>query len=68
MTSHSQAEGDIDGLREIVLVGNRACAFIIFPIAAVLTILGKSVIEVRVGAKYDATSSLEMICVRARLG
>ena len=56
MTSHSQAEGDIEGLRKIVLVGNRACAFIVFPITAILTILGKSVIEVWVGSKYVAAS------------
>ncbi len=56
MSSHSQAAGDIDGLRKIVLVGNRACAFIAFPIAAILTILGKSVIEAWVGPKYVAAS------------
>jgi len=56
MSSHSQAKGDLEGLRKIFVVGNRACAFIIFPIAAVLTILGKSVIEAWVGPKYVATS------------
>ncbi|HVP54244.1 MAG TPA: oligosaccharide flippase family protein [Candidatus Eisenbacteria bacterium] len=56
MSTQSQAKGDIDGLRKIVIVGNRACAFIIFPITTVLTILGKSVIEVWVGSKYITTS------------
>jgi O-antigen/teichoic acid export membrane protein len=56
MSSQSQAKGDIDGLRKIFVVGNRACAFIIFPVTAVLTILGKSLIEVWVGAKYVPTS------------
>ena len=56
MTSHTQAEGDIAGLRKILLLGNRACAFITFPITAVLTILGKSVIEAWVGPKYVAAS------------
>jgi len=56
MSSESQAKGDLDGLQKILLLGNRACAFIIFPIAAVFTILGKSVIEVWVGAKYVTTS------------
>jgi O-antigen/teichoic acid export membrane protein len=56
MSSHSQAKGDLEGLRKIFVVGNRACAFIIFPIAAVLTMLGKSVIEAWVGPKYVATS------------
>jgi O-antigen/teichoic acid export membrane protein len=56
MSSQSQAKGDIDGLRKIFVVGNRACAFIIFPITAILTILGKSLIEAWVGQKYVATS------------
>ena len=56
MTSHSQAEKDVEGLRKIVLLGNRACAYISFPITAILTILGKSVIEAWVGPKYVAAS------------
>jgi O-antigen/teichoic acid export membrane protein len=56
MSSQSQATGDLDGLRRIFVVGNRACAFIIFPITAILTVLGKSVIESWVGPKYVATS------------
>jgi O-antigen/teichoic acid export membrane protein len=56
MSSQSQAKGDLDALRKIFVVGNRACAFIIFPITAILTILGKSVIEAWVGPKYVATS------------
>jgi O-antigen/teichoic acid export membrane protein len=56
MSSQSQAKGDLDGLRKILVVGNRACAFIIFPITAVLTLLGKSVIEAWMGAKYVSQS------------
>jgi O-antigen/teichoic acid export membrane protein len=56
MSSQSQAKGDLDALRKIFVVGNRACSFIIFPITAILTILGKSVIEAWVGPKYVATS------------
>ena len=56
MSSQSQAKGDLDGLRKIFVVGNRACAFIIFPITAVLTVLGKSVIEAWMGAKYVSQS------------
>ncbi len=56
MSSQSQAKGDLDGLRKILVVGNRACAFIIFPITAVLTLLGKSVIEAWMGVKYVAQS------------
>ena len=57
MSSQSQAKGDIDGLRKIFILGNRACAFIIFPITAILTFLGKSVIEAWVGP----STSLEAI-------
>jgi O-antigen/teichoic acid export membrane protein len=56
MSSKSDATGDLTGLRKIFVAGNRACALIIFPIAAVLIILGKSVIEAWVGARYVATS------------
>jgi O-antigen/teichoic acid export membrane protein len=56
MSSQSQAKGDVDAVRKIFVLGNRACAFIIFPIAAIFTILGKSIIESWVGAKYVATS------------
>jgi O-antigen/teichoic acid export membrane protein len=56
MSSQSQAQGDMGALRKIFVAGNRACAFIIFPITALLTILGKSVIEAWVGAKYVAAS------------
>ena len=56
MSSHSEATGDMNRLRKIFVAGNRACAFIILPIAAALAILGKSVIEVWVGHRYIATS------------
>jgi O-antigen/teichoic acid export membrane protein len=56
MSSHSDALGDMDRLRKIFVAGNRFCAFTIFPICAVLVILGKSIIEAWVGAKYVATS------------
>src|ERR1700751_1599812 len=54
MSGQSEARGDQDRLRKILVAGNRACAFIIFPITAVLIILGKSVIEAWVGARYVA--------------
>ena len=56
MSSHSEAVGNTDGLQRIFVVGNRFCAFVIFPISAVLLILGRSIIEVWVGKKYIATS------------
>lgn len=56
MASQSDATGNTDRLRKILVGGNRACAFIIFPICAILIILGKSIIEVWVGARYIAVS------------
>jgi O-antigen/teichoic acid export membrane protein len=56
MSSQSDARGDMTRLRKIFLVGNRVCAFTIFPVCVILVILGKSVIEVWVRKKYVATS------------
>ena len=56
MSSQSEAKGDMNRLRKIFVLGNRACAFIIFPICATLIMLGKSVIQVWMGQKYVAQS------------
>jgi O-antigen/teichoic acid export membrane protein len=56
MAGQSHAKGDTNKLRTIWIAGNRACAMIIFPIAAILIILGKSVITAWVGAKYVSAS------------
>jgi O-antigen/teichoic acid export membrane protein len=52
MSSEFHATGDRDRLRRVLIMGNRACALLAFPICAALLILGRSVIEVWVGAKY----------------
>src|SRR5438309_4796636 len=56
MSSQSDAVGDVSRLQKIFIAGNRACALIIFPIAAILALLGKSVIAVWVGAQYVPVS------------
>ncbi len=56
MSSHSHALGDMDRLKKIFVAGNRFCAFTIFPICAILIILGRSVIETWVGKRYVAQS------------
>lgn len=56
MSSQLEAVGNMDRVRKIYVAGNRACAFTIFPMAAALLILGKSVIEVWMGSKYVAVS------------
>ncbi len=52
MTSHYEASGDQEGLRRVFIAGNRACALVIFPLCALLIVLGKPIITVWVGAKY----------------
>jgi O-antigen/teichoic acid export membrane protein len=52
MSSQSDALGDLPRLRKIFIAGNRMCALVIFPIAAILVVLGKSVIQAWVGARY----------------
>src|SRR5215469_1683186 len=52
MSGQCDAKGEWDQLRRIFILGNRACALLVFPIAATLIILGKSVITAWVGAKY----------------
>jgi O-antigen/teichoic acid export membrane protein len=52
MSSHLHAKGDMESLRRVFVRGNRICALLIFPLCVGLIILGKSAIEVWVGAKY----------------
>jgi O-antigen/teichoic acid export membrane protein len=56
IASQSDATGNLYRMRKILIAGNRVCAFTIFPICAILIILGKSVVEVWVGARYVAAS------------
>jgi O-antigen/teichoic acid export membrane protein len=52
MSGQSDAVGDNERLRKILIAGNRACALVVFPITATLIILGKSVITAWVGERY----------------
>lgn len=52
MSSHHHSQGDTGRLRQILIRGNRACAMLMMPVCFALIFLGKSVIEVWVGAKY----------------
>jgi O-antigen/teichoic acid export membrane protein len=52
MSSHFHATGDYHQLRKIFVSGNRACALVMFPMAAALVVMGKSVIEAWVGQRY----------------
>lgn len=63
MSGQSDAKGDRERLRTILIAGNRACALIIFPITATLIILGKSVITAWVGQRYVSASYPVMVTV-----
>ena len=56
MSSQSEATGNLDRVRKIYLAGNRVCAFLTFPITAILLILGKHIIRIWVGARYISPS------------
>jgi O-antigen/teichoic acid export membrane protein len=63
MSSQSDAKGDKERLRKILIAGNRACALIVFPITATLIILGKSVITAWVGKTYVQASYPVMLAL-----
>jgi O-antigen/teichoic acid export membrane protein len=63
MSGQSDAKGDQERLRKILIAGNRACALIVFPITATLIILGKSVITAWVGQRYVHASYPVMVTV-----
>jgi O-antigen/teichoic acid export membrane protein len=52
MSSHFDATGELGRLRQVLFLGNRICAFLAFPAGIGMLILGRSAIEVWVGAKY----------------
>jgi O-antigen/teichoic acid export membrane protein len=52
MSSQSEATGNLDRVRKIYIAGNRVCAFLIFPITAILILFGKHIIRIWVGARY----------------
>ncbi len=58
MSSQFHAAGDQEQLRRVLIAGNRACALVVFPLAVVLVVVGQSIIEVWVGAKYRASYSV----------
>ncbi len=63
MASHYDATGDRGALQTMFVAGNRACALVIFPLCAVLIILGKPIIEVWVGPTYLSSYSILLVLI-----
>jgi O-antigen/teichoic acid export membrane protein len=66
MSSQFHAAGDLVRLQRTFTAGNRACAFIIVPLCVTLVILGKSIIEAWVGARYVASYSILVLLIVPR--
>jgi O-antigen/teichoic acid export membrane protein len=63
MSSALHATGSMDGLRRVLMVGNRYCAFVAFPLGAVLLLIGTRVIQAWLGAPYVSSQSVLMILI-----
>jgi O-antigen/teichoic acid export membrane protein len=61
MSSQLEAAGDRERLRKLFLLGNQACALTLFPISAVLIVLGKPIIDVWVGSRYESSYVILLI-------
>jgi O-antigen/teichoic acid export membrane protein len=61
MSSQFHAIGDHERLRKIFIAGNRACAFVMFPISVSLVVMGKSVIEAWMGPRYISSYNVLLI-------
>jgi O-antigen/teichoic acid export membrane protein len=55
MFSQLDATNDQRRLRKLFVIGNRACALIVLPVSVTLLVLGKSVIDVWVGPRYESS-------------
>jgi O-antigen/teichoic acid export membrane protein len=66
MASHHDASGDQEKVRRVFLAGNRACALVIFPLCAVLILLGKPAIELWMGAKYLVSYPILVLLILPR--
>jgi O-antigen/teichoic acid export membrane protein len=61
MSSHFDAKGEEEKLQTVLLLGNRASAFVIFPLTAGLIVLGESLIEVWMGVRYTVSYPVMLV-------
>jgi O-antigen/teichoic acid export membrane protein len=61
MSSQFHATGEYGQLRRVFVAGNRACAFVAFPLTVTLIVMGQSIIEAWVGPRYVSSYSVLLI-------
>jgi O-antigen/teichoic acid export membrane protein len=61
MSSQFHATGEYGQLRRVFVAGNRACAFVAFPLTVTLIVMGRSIIEAWVGPRYVSSYSVLLI-------
>ena len=61
LSSHFDAIGDMEGLRKILLKGSQSCGLIALPFLVLFAVLGKPIIDVWVGARYDSSYMILLI-------
>lgn len=66
MSSQFHAAGDLPRLQRTFLAGNRAGAFIAFPICVALVIAGKPILEAWMGAAYVGSYSVLVLLIIPR--
>lgn len=63
MSSQFHATGDRSRLCRLLIAGNRACALVVFPLAVILVVCGRSIIEVWVGSRYVSSYSILILLI-----
>ena len=63
MSSALHASGSTDGLRRVLILGNRYSAFVAFPISVTLLLIGSRFIQVWLGVQYVSSQSVLAILI-----
>jgi len=63
MSSQFHATGDRSRLCRLLIAGNRACALVVFPLAVILVVCGRSLIEVWVGSRYVSSYAILVLLI-----
>jgi O-antigen/teichoic acid export membrane protein len=61
LSSHFDAIGDMEGLRKILIQGSQSCALTAFPFMVLFIVLGKPIIDVWVGSRYESSYTILLI-------